>query len=118
MSIPFSSWPVDPGARAKRLSETLSPERLSLLRTVADEAAARRMPLYLVGGFVRDLLLGRPATDFDLVVEGDAIILARALAAKYGGRVTAHSRFGTAQWFLSNTSNIEHQTSPVTRRSS
>jgi tRNA nucleotidyltransferase (CCA-adding enzyme) len=67
---------------------------------VADEATARQMPLYVVGGFVRDLLLGRPGLDFDLVVEGDAIALVQALVAKYGGKVTAHTRFGTAQWFL------------------
>ena len=48
---------------------------------------------------MRDMLLSIPATDFDLVVEGDAIALAKALAAQYGGRVTAHVRFGTAQWF-------------------
>jgi tRNA nucleotidyltransferase (CCA-adding enzyme) len=53
-----------------------------------------------VGGFVRDLLLRQPGLDLDLVVEGDAIALALALAAKHGGKVTAHKRFGTAQWFL------------------
>jgi tRNA nucleotidyltransferase (CCA-adding enzyme) len=63
-------------------------------------AEARRMPLYIVGGFVRDLLLRQPGLDLDLVVEGDAIALALALAAKHGGKVTAHKRFGTAQWFL------------------
>jgi len=81
------------------LDQALSSQQLSLLHVVADAAATRQLPLYLVGGFVRDLLLGIPATDFDLVVEGDAISLARALAAQYGGRVTAHVRFGTAQWF-------------------
>ncbi len=81
------------------LDPALSPEQLALVRKVADEAAARQVPLYLVGGFVRDLLLGSPATDFDLVVEGDAIALARSLAEKYGGRVITHVRFGTAQWF-------------------
>ncbi len=100
MSIPISSWPTEPGARAQRLADALPSERLSLLRTVAAEAAARRMPIYIVGGFVRDLLLGYPATDFDLVVEGDAIAFARGLAEKHGGKVTAHTRFGTAQWFL------------------
>jgi tRNA nucleotidyltransferase (CCA-adding enzyme) len=49
---------------------------------------------------VRDLLLERPSLDFDLVVEGDAIALARALSNKYGGRVTGHARFGTAKWHL------------------
>lgn len=70
------------------------------LRAVRDAASARGLPLYVVGGFARDLLLGRPTSDLDLVVEGDAVALARALAAAYGGKVTAHSKFGTAQWLL------------------
>jgi len=82
------------------LDRSLSAQQLKLLRIVAEAVGTRQMPLYLVGGFVRDLLLHIPATDFDLIVEGDAIALARALAAQYGGRVTAHVRFGTAQWFL------------------
>lgn len=84
----------------ERITAALSLERFSLLKKVTDAATARGLPLYIVGGFVRDLLLGRAATDFDLVVEGDAILLAHALAKKHGGKVTAHSRFGTAQWFL------------------
>lgn len=83
-----------------RLRESLRPGHLALLRLVADEAAGRGLPLYIIGGFVRDLLLGRHPTDLDLVVEGDAIALARRLAAKHGGQVTAHKRFGTAQWAL------------------
>lgn len=81
------------------LDRVLSSQQVSLLRIVADMAATRQLPLYLVGGFVRDLLLGCPAGDFDLVVEGDAIALARALAAQYGGKVTVHLHFGTAQWY-------------------
>jgi tRNA nucleotidyltransferase (CCA-adding enzyme) len=81
------------------LEHRLEPGQLALLQMVADVAATRQLPLYLVGGFVRDVLLGIPAADLDLVVEGDAIALARALASRYGGRVTAHLRFGTAQWF-------------------
>ena len=88
------------------LEKTLSPQQLTLLRVVAGVAAARHLPLYLVGGFVRDLLLGIPATDFDLVVEGDAISLARTVAAQYGGRVTAHVHFGTAQWFPLESDNL------------
>ena len=52
--------------------------------------------VYLVGGSVRDILLGEPNFDVDIVVEGDAIALARALAEKLGGRVRAHDKFGTA----------------------
>jgi tRNA nucleotidyltransferase (CCA-adding enzyme) len=84
----------------KHLEDMLSPQRLSLLRRVAKQARALDLPLYLVGGVVRDLYLDRPAVDFDLVVEGDAIRLARALVDKHSGRLTVHSRFGTAQWFL------------------
>ena len=55
-------------------------------------------PSYLVGGTVRDLLLGRPSRfDFDLAVAGDAETYARDLAERLGGRVTTHGRFGTAQ---------------------
>jgi len=52
--------------------------------------------VYLVGGAVRDILLGEPNFDVDVVVEGDAIAVARALAAALGGRVRAHPQFGTA----------------------
>jgi tRNA nucleotidyltransferase (CCA-adding enzyme) len=52
--------------------------------------------VYLVGGSVRDILLGEPNFDIDIVVEGDAIALASALAEKLGGRVRAHDQFGTA----------------------
>jgi tRNA nucleotidyltransferase (CCA-adding enzyme) len=38
--------------------------------------------------------------DFDLVVEGDAIKLAESVRERFGGRVTSHSRFGTAKWFI------------------
>jgi tRNA nucleotidyltransferase (CCA-adding enzyme) len=54
-------------------------------------------PSYLVGGTVRDLLLGLPSRfDFDLVVVGDAEVYARALADRLGARVTTHGQFGTA----------------------
>lgn len=50
-------------------------------------------PVYLVGGAVRDLLLGRGRVDVDLVVEGDA----GALAERLGADFVAHERFGTAK---------------------
>jgi len=85
---------------AARLESTLPEGRIALLNKIAELAAERKVPLYIVGGFVRDLLLDTPSLDFDLVVEGDAIALAEALQEKFGGRVTSHSRFGTAKWFL------------------
>ena len=85
---------------AQRLEAALPPALLALLRLVSQEAAALGMPLYAVGGFVRDLLLGVRNWDVDLVVEGDAIALAQRLARTYGGRVRSHKRFGTAKWIL------------------
>lgn len=56
-------------------------------------AAAGQTPAYLVGGAVRDLLLGREdRTDVDVVVEGDVEPIAEAL----GGEARSHERFGTA----------------------
>ena len=52
--------------------------------------------VYLVGGTVRDILLGEPNFDVDVAVEGDAIELARSLADALDGRVRAHRKFGTA----------------------
>ena len=83
------------------LLETSLPEaRVTLLERIAAIAAERKSALYIVGGFVRDLLLDTPSLDFDLVVEGDAIALANAVKEGFGGRVTSHNRFGTAKWFL------------------
>ena len=52
--------------------------------------------VYLVGGTVRDILLGEPSFDVDIAVEGDAIAFARSLAEALDGRVRAHDKFGTA----------------------
>lgn len=85
---------------AGELEEALTGPRLALLRLVACEAEERGDALYIVGGFVRDLILNAPSADYDIVVEGDAIGLARRLAAAFGGRESSHQRFGTAKWQL------------------
>jgi tRNA nucleotidyltransferase (CCA-adding enzyme) len=87
---------------ASRLEAALPAARLALLKAIAAAAYERRLAVYIVGGFVRDLVLERPSQDFDVVVEGDAIALARALAEQYGGRVVSHSRFGTAKWWIAD----------------
>ena len=53
-------------------------------------------PVYLVGGAVRDLVLGLAVVDVDLTVEGDGPRMARELADRLGGDVLPHERFGTA----------------------
>ena len=85
---------------ADRLASVLPTAHLALLKTVAQSAHEKHLAIYIVGGFVRDLLLDRPSLDFDIVVEGDAIDLAQSLFEKLGGRVTTHHRFGTAKWHI------------------
>ena len=91
---------------AQKLQQTLPPARLTLLQEIAQIAQEQHVALYIVGGFVRDLLLDHPSLDFDLVIEGDAISLAKKVGDKFGGRITTHKRFGTAKWHL----NEEHST--------
>ena len=68
-------------------------EMLDLLREIGGRT---RTPICLVGGFVRDLLLGRENHDLDVVVEGDAIRFAQELGQSWGWEVQSHNRFGTA----------------------
>ncbi len=68
-------------------------ERLDALAGIErTRAASAGLRAYLVGGAVRDLLLGRHRTDLDIAVEGDPLELARRL----GGELRAHPRFQTA----------------------
>ncbi len=83
---------------AVMLDKALPPSRLALLKMIAGFSSEEHQAIYIVGGFVRDLILERPSVDFDIVVEGDAISFAHALERKFGGRVVSHRRFGTAKW--------------------
>jgi tRNA nucleotidyltransferase (CCA-adding enzyme) len=74
----------------------LPPDVLSVLERAGKIAAAMGYKVYAAGGVVRDLLLGMECLDVDLVVEGDGIALARALADEYGIRVRVHEKFRTA----------------------
>lgn len=79
-----------------RLYAALPAGLAAWLRGIVAEATEAGTPLYLVGGAVRDLLLGRPPLDLDLVLEGAADRWAQGLAGRHGWRVTGHAAFGTA----------------------
>jgi tRNA nucleotidyltransferase (CCA-adding enzyme) len=87
---------------ADKLEGAMPKARLELLKAIAAISCEQKAAFYIVGGFVRDLILERPSQDFDLVVEGDAIALARQLQERYGGRLTTHARFGTGKWLVAN----------------
>jgi tRNA nucleotidyltransferase (CCA-adding enzyme) len=78
------------------LQKRLPPFLLSRVETIAAVSREHGIPVYLVGGFVRDLLLERENRDLDLVVEGDGLGFARLLGAALGGRVREHRAFLTA----------------------
>jgi tRNA nucleotidyltransferase (CCA-adding enzyme) len=71
-----------------------------MVKTIGKVSSERDMPLYFVGGLVRDLLVGRSPQDVDMVTEGDAIKLVRYLKDRYGGEIRSHQQFGTAKWLL------------------
>ncbi|MGQ9814760.1 MAG: CCA tRNA nucleotidyltransferase [Candidatus Roseilinea sp.] len=61
-------------------AQSLLASHQSLLSIVRQASAVRRAPVILVGGAVRDLLMGMPLADLDFAVQGDAVALARAVA--------------------------------------
>ena len=70
----------------------------AMLDDISRTAERADVPVYLIGGIVRDLFLERPNEDIDIVVEGNGIDFANHLQADYGGRVKIHENFGTATW--------------------
>ena len=92
---------ADMAGMRQRMAQYLPAALWQGVRVISQVAGEVNMPIYFVGGLVRDLLLNKPSVDTDIVVEGDAIALARQLQGQYGGRVRSHARFGTAKWLLS-----------------
>jgi tRNA nucleotidyltransferase (CCA-adding enzyme) len=81
----------------KKIEKQLPAGIVGFIRLAGKNATEEGQNLYLVGGVVRDLLLGRRNTDLDLVTDSDAIRLARKLAAITGADITVHNRFNTAK---------------------
>lgn len=74
----------------------IDPEALKVIRQIGREADNRGVPAYLVGGIVRDALIGRKNLDIDIVLEKDAIAFARALAGIVRAGIKTYPHFGTA----------------------
>lgn len=91
-------WEEDRGgeAGAQRVDALLDLPYFGKLFRAACSLSVDFAGVYLVGGFVRDLLLGRPNYDVDIAVEGDGIEFARRLAQKFNGRLRPHHKFKTA----------------------
>lgn len=72
---------------------------LSIFKNIAEAAEELGMPAYVIGGFVRDKIIGRPNKDADIVCIGDGIKLAEKTAQKFNPKpqVNFFKNFGTAQ---------------------
>ncbi|HQW36266.1 MAG TPA: CCA tRNA nucleotidyltransferase [Thermoflexales bacterium] len=86
--------------RAFVQSSCLSLEEHEVTQRILRMADAQNVKAVIVGGAVRDWLLGLPVTDIDISVEGDGIEFARALVAAHGGKLIAHEKFQTATWHV------------------
>jgi len=81
---------------ARLVAEIVPPPLLQVLQQLGELAEELDFKIYLVGGFVRDLLLRKPSFDIDIVVEGDGIDFARQVAGPLGARLKEHQKFATA----------------------
>ena len=100
-SVPLHTWNVN-----HLLTTHLPPPLLSLLEHVEQLADRLDVSVFLVGGFVRDLLLSIPNFDLDFVVEGDGIQFGKTLAKELSAEWTIHERFGTVSIALPKSLNL------------
>ncbi len=78
---------------------SLSPSEKKIFQVVRESAASLDIPCYVVGGYVRDKLLGRASPDIDFLAVGNGIALAQEVAGRLYPipRISIFQRFGTAQ---------------------
>jgi tRNA nucleotidyltransferase (CCA-adding enzyme) len=81
---------------------TLPVQQRHLLKQICRLADEQDLPVYVVGGVVRDLFLKRENWDLDLTVEGDGIAFARLVADRYGAGLAVFERFATARLTFPN----------------
>ncbi len=82
-------------AETADLLKRLPPRDLALLERVASTVHGQGASPYLVGGTVRDLMLGLRPADLDISAEGASSELIAAAAGELGGRLRSHSQFNT-----------------------
>ena len=97
-----------------KLMEKRFPERIqNLLKEFGEVGDERGYPVYAVGGFVRDLLMGIDNFDLDIVVEGDGIQFAEEFEKRYASRIRTHKKFGTAIVLLSDGLKVDVATARI-----
>ncbi|UCD55482.1 MAG: CBS domain-containing protein [Candidatus Omnitrophota bacterium] len=79
-----------------KMEEILPKQILDILHTIGNSADQGHYRAFVVGGFVRDILLGVKNFDIDIVIEGDAISFGRKLAKILKGSLVVYKKFGTS----------------------
>jgi len=104
--VPTPSYEKGPDL-SERLREALPRKTLQRVRKIGRLAGDRGFCSYLVGGCVRDLVLGRPNLDVDIVIEGNAIEIAVKAGKAFSCRVKRHSPFLSATLFFPDGEKID-----------
>ena len=79
------------------MKEQLPRDIIDLFKELGEVAENLKYKAYVVGGFVRDLLLRKPNLDIDIVIEGDGIKFAKAFSKKHPEtKIRCHQKFNTA----------------------
>lgn len=101
------------------IRDRFPPYVVEMLRLAGEVADSMGFVAYLVGGSVRDLIMGQENLDIDIVIEGDGISFAKEYGRRLGAKVRTHERFGTAQVFTKElkidvaTARTEYYESPA-----
>jgi len=92
---------------ANKMERALPRRITGILKKAGILARRNGFGAFIVGGLVRDLMLGVKNLDLDIVIEGDAIKFAWILARELNGTLVAHRRFGTASVYLKDRLKID-----------
>ncbi len=88
----------------KQIAEMLNK---SYIKQIIDDANTLNIRVFIIGGWVRDLYLGRKSIDMDFVVEGSGILLAEKVAKNLNAKLTVFKNFGTAMLHLPEDEEFE-----------
>ncbi|MBR4508500.1 MAG: CCA tRNA nucleotidyltransferase [Elusimicrobiaceae bacterium] len=80
----------------------MASKEIKILKEIGEFAQTKKLPLWAVGGFVRDFYLGKKTYDIDICVEGKIDDLLSFCRKKYGAKITRFETFGTARVSLEN----------------
>ncbi len=108
---------LDPIIFATLMEINCTERELMILKKIARAAEQLQVECYLIGGFVRDKILGRPTKDADIVCVGDGIELATAVAKQFNPvpQVNYFKNFGTAHIKVNSSNDSDSSKGPSFR---